>query len=70
MNLREYLTQAEISNTEFAAKVGLSRSFVGKLAAGERTAHPKTAQHISKATGGAVSVLTLLGLEETESAAQ
>lgn len=59
MNLSAYIRTNEASIEAFIRKVPVGRSTVRRLIAG-RPATLRVAKEVSKATGGAVSVMTLL----------
>ena len=54
--LSKYLKEAKISQTDFAGKVGISRSHLCEILSGEKSPSLDVAKKISKGTGGSVRV--------------
>lgn len=55
-HLKSYLAAARIKQTDFAAKVGISPSFLSDILHGNRTPSLATAGRIAEATRGKVPV--------------
>jgi len=64
MLLKEWLFKTQITQVEFARKIGISRQFLVYLLNGSRHPSPKLAKRIEEATGGKVTVLELLFPED------
>ncbi|WP_092419164.1 helix-turn-helix transcriptional regulator [Alloyangia pacifica] len=59
-SLSEYLRSNGLSQREFAARVGLSKTYVNEIVAGSKTPSLKAALEIQEATKGAVTLASLL----------
>lgn len=55
MHLREYLFRAKINQTEFAKKVGVSRTHFSLIVLGRKRPSPELAKRIIDETGGRVT---------------
>ena len=55
MKLAAYLTNHQISEADFAARVGITRETVNKLKNGQLWLSSETAERILRATGGEVT---------------
>lgn len=55
MKLASYLAANEISEADFAAKIGVARETVNKLKNGQLWLSSETAERILRATGGEVT---------------
>lgn len=60
MNLREYLDKREISQSEFADMIGVTKQAVSKYLSGERSPKTPVAMKIQKITHGNVSMEELM----------
>lgn len=56
MKLVDYLTQAQISRSEFAKQLGVTPSYISLLADGKRGASLDTLRRIAALTGGEVTL--------------
>ena len=56
MNLSDYLSEAGLKPAEFADKLGVPPSTIGRLLNGERSPRLETIAKIEAATGGRVTV--------------
>ncbi len=57
--LRDYLTDKNLKDYEFAAKVGCSASTISRILTGTRNPSPALARKIEAVTGGAVTISDL-----------
>jgi transcriptional regulator with XRE-family HTH domain len=55
MKLSDYLELSQISDAEFARRIGVERQAVGRYKLGERSPKKEILQEIYKATAGAVT---------------
>lgn len=60
MDIAAYMKDKELTDAEFAARIGVDRSVVTKLRAGKIAPSLKTAGRIIEATSGAVTLESLL----------
>lgn len=63
--LSQYLTERQISQAAFAAKVEASRSFINEIVAGRKTPGLQLALRIERETDGRVTALALSTLPKT-----
>lgn len=54
MTLAQYLSESDLTDAEFGAKVGVSQSQISRLKRGVSFPSPATAVRIAQATGGKV----------------
>ena len=62
MNLVDYLLTSRVKRREFARDVGVSESYISLLISGKRRPSVSVALQIERITGGEVSAINLLGL--------
>lgn len=62
MTLREYLRAHDLTVTEFAGRLSVSRVAVSRYLSGQRMPRRAVLQEISAATGGAVLLTDFVGL--------
>ena len=55
MNLKFYLFNENLTQTEFAKRIGYTREYVSAISRGKIIAGKKVAREIEKATNGAVT---------------
>lgn len=60
MNLRQYLAQANRSQSEFARQIGVSRSYLSEIASGAKLPSLTVAAAIERETGGKVSAMSFI----------
>lgn len=60
MDLKKFLDKSNITQTEYASRVGISQPYLSQILKGIRFPHRVLAQKMSAATYGQVSVLDLL----------
>ena len=68
MTLADYLRGSGTTQRDFAARLGLSPSYVCEIAGGRKTPGLRLAVRIERATGGAVSATSLARLAEAPEA--
>ena len=62
--LSKFLRESEVTQAQFAARVGLSQATVSKLASGTLSPSLQVAVRIERATGGAVCVASWVDLQD------
>lgn len=60
MNLKEYLFRKDISQVEFAEKLGVTRETVSRIVKQRNNPSPKLAKKIEELTNGEVTAMELL----------
>lgn len=68
MTLNEFLSASEITDGEFAAKVGVSRSMVNRYRHNQATPSLSLAAKIERATDGAVPMSSWVSAEADDAA--
>jgi transcriptional regulator with XRE-family HTH domain len=66
--LSEYLSTVGITQSAFAARLGVSRSYMSEIVSGARTPRLELALQIQAASGGAVDLPSLVGSSSSPSA--
>ena len=66
MKLVDYILSSGIKRRKFAERIGVSESYISLLVNGKRRPSVSVALQIERITGGNVSAINLLGLDNTE----
>ena len=64
MKIADYLKEHNLTDAEFARKIGVTRAMVGRYRKGTAIPEIVTALRIEKATGKEVRAVDLIGIEE------
>lgn len=65
--LSEYLKENDITQSAFAQRVGVSRSYMSEIVSGIRTPRLQLALQIQTASGGQVDIASLVGASSSPS---
>lgn len=66
MQLKEWLIEKNITQSDFASALGVSRHYLCRVIAGRHVPSRKLALYIEKLTGREVSAVSMLGLRVRE----